>query len=72
MNSNCANDNLYDGESFWRKIILARDKIDFGKPEVTSGKEKSEGTAVKVALQAVIRENYRTSRSYGIMWNLEL
>lgn len=51
--------------------LFSKDKTDFGEPEVTSGKEKSEGT-VKVALQAVIRENYRTSRSYGIMRNLEL
>lgn len=52
--------------------LFSKDKTDFGKSEVTSGKEKSEDTAVKVALQAVIRENYRTFRSYGIMRNLEL
>lgn len=52
--------------------LFSKDKTDFGEPEVTSGKEKSESTAVKVALQAVIRENYRTFQSYGIMRNLEL
>lgn len=70
MNFNCANDT-YDGESSIGKLS-SKDKTDFGKPEVTSGKEKSEGTVVKVAFQAVIRENYRTFRNYGIMRNLQL
>lgn len=52
------------------KKLFSKDKTDF--EEVTSGKEKSEGIAVKVAIQAVIRENYRTFQSYGIMRNLEL
>lgn len=57
---------------FGGKLFSLEIKPIFRKPEVTSGKEKSESTAVKVALQAVIRENYRTFRSYGIMWNPEL
>lgn len=38
MNSNCANDTR-DGESFWRKIILAKDKTDFaGQKSRPAGK----------------------------------
>jgi len=61
---------------WWRKFLAEnyscrRDKTDFGKPEVTSSKEKSEGTVVKVALQAVIRENYWTFWSYGRISNFD-
>lgn len=67
MNSNCANDTR-DGESFERKIILAEIKlISESRSHVRRGEESEDAiAAVKVALRAVIRENYRTSRSYTV------
>jgi len=70
MDSNCTNDTR-DRESFGGKLFSAKIKpISPGEAEVTSGRAKSVGAGVKVALRAAIRENYPTFPSYGIMRDL--